>query len=47
MTHYKVGNKIRMTIKELGEIMPEDLPKPEKSLKQIEKENKFFSKNNF
>ena len=47
MTNYKVGNKIRMIIKELGGIMPEDLPKPEKSLKQIEKENKVFSKNNF
>ncbi len=39
-THYKVGNKIRKTIKELGGTMPEDLPTPEKSLKQIEKENK-------
>ena len=39
-THYEVGSKIRNTIKELGGTMPEDLPKPEKSLKQIEKENK-------
>lgn len=28
------------TIKELGGTMPEDLPTPEKSLKQLEKENK-------
>ncbi len=39
-THYEVGSKIRNTIKELGGTMPEDLPKPDKSLKQIEKENK-------
>ena len=39
-THYEVGAKIRKTIKELGGTMPEDLPTPKKSLKQIEKENK-------
>ena len=39
-THYEVGSKIRNTIKELGGTMPEDLPTPEKSLKQLEKENK-------
>lgn len=39
-THYEVGNKIRNTIKELGGTMPEDLRAPDKSLKQIEKENK-------
>ena len=38
-THYEVGSKIRNTIKELGGTMPEDLPTPEKSLKQLEKEN--------
>lgn len=38
-THYEVGSKIRNTIKELGGIMPEDLPTPEKSLKQLEKES--------
>ena len=38
--HYEVGSKIRKTIKELGGTMPEDLPTPEKSLKQLEKENK-------
>ena len=38
--HYQVGSKIRNTIKELGGTMPEDLPTPEKSLKQLEKENK-------
>ena len=38
-THYDVGSKVRKTIKELGGTMPEDLPTPKKSLKQLEKEN--------
>ena len=38
-THYKVGKAVRNTIKELGGTMPEELPTPDKSLKQIEKEN--------
>ena len=37
-THYKVGTKIRQTIKQLGGTMPEDMPTPEKSLKELEKE---------
>ena len=37
-THYNVGAKVRKTIKELGGTMPEDLPTPKKSLKQLEKE---------
>ena len=40
ITHYEVGKKIRNTIKELGGTMPEDLPTPNKSLKELEKENK-------
>lgn len=39
-THYEVGKKVRQTIKELGGTMPENLPTPEKSIKQIEKEQK-------
>ena len=39
ITHYNVGAKVRKTIKELGGTMPEDLPTPKKSLKQLEKEN--------
>ena len=39
-TYYEVGKKVRQTIKELGGTMPEDLPTPEKSIRQIEKENK-------
>lgn len=37
-THYKVGVKVRQTIKELGGTMPEDLPTPEKSVRQLERE---------
>lgn len=37
-THYQVGAKVRQTIKELGGTMPEDLPTPDKSIKQVEKE---------
>ena len=39
-THYEVGAKVRKTIKELGGAMPEDLPTPEKSVKQLEAEQK-------
>lgn len=39
-THYMVGAKVRQTIKELGGTMPEDLPTPDKSMRQIEKEHK-------
>ena len=39
-THYEVGKKIRNTIEELGGTMPEDLPTPDKSLKELEKNNK-------
>lgn len=39
-THYEVGRKVRQTIKELGGTMPEDLPTPPKSIKQIESEQK-------
>lgn len=37
-THYEVGKAVRKTIKDLGGSMPEDLPVPKKSVKQIEKE---------
>jgi len=39
-THYQVGKKVRSTIEELGGTMPEDLPKPKKSIKEIEKNKK-------
>ena len=37
-THYKVGKAIRDTIEKLGGTMPEDLPTPKKSIKELEKE---------
>ena len=39
-THYEVGKTVRKTIQELGGTMPEDLPTPEKSVKQLESEQK-------
>lgn len=39
-THYAVGKKVRQTISELGGTMPENLPTPDKSIKQIEREEK-------
>ena len=38
-THFEVGKKVRQTIKELGGIMPENLP-TETSIKKIGKKNK-------
>ena len=44
--HFEVGKKVRNTIKELGGTMPEDLPTPDKSLKELEKKcNNFKLKN--
>jgi len=34
-THYEVGKKVRETIKDLGGTMPESLPTPNKSIKQV------------
>lgn len=39
-THYKVGKEVRDTIARLGGTMPENLPTPEKSIKQLEKEER-------
>lgn len=39
-THYEVGKKVRQTIAELGGTMPENLPTPQKSIKEIESEQK-------
>lgn len=43
-THYRVGKVVRNAIKELGGTMPEDLPTPKRSLKELEKES---TKHNF
>ena len=40
--HYEVGKEIRDSIKRMGGTMPEDLPTPNKSLKELEKEKKKF-----
>jgi DNA-damage-inducible protein D len=42
-THYEVGQKVRQTIAELGGTMPENLPAPEKSIKQLESAAKKLS----
>lgn len=39
-THYNIGKNIREVIAKNGGTMPEELPTPKKSLKQLEKENK-------
>lgn len=36
--HFQVGQKVRQTIAELGGTMPENLPTPQKGIKQIERE---------
>ena len=37
-THYNIGKNIREVIEKNGGTMPEDLPTPKKSLKQLERE---------
>ena len=46
-THYRVGKAIRETIEKLGGTMPEDLPTPKKSIKELENEkgNKISTNN--
>lgn len=39
-THYNIEKNIREVIAKNGGTMPENLPTPEKSLKQLEKESK-------
>ena len=39
-THYNIGKNIREVIAKNGGTMPEDLPAPDKSLKELEKETK-------
>ena len=38
-THYSIGKNIREVIAKIGGTMPEELPTPQKSLKELEKEN--------
>ena len=41
-THYTIGKNIREVIAKNGGTMPEDLPNPKKSIKEIEKETKLL-----
>ena len=43
--HYEVGKKVRKAIADIGGMMPEDMPTPEKSLKELEKEKKKLENN--
>jgi len=43
-THYNIGKNIREVIAKNGGTMPEDLPTPKKSLKELEKESKLVNK---
>lgn len=43
-THYEVGKKVRQTIADLGGTMPEALPTPEASIKQLESSKKKLGK---
>ena len=38
-THYIVGKAIRKAIKEIGGTMPEELPTPKQSIKELEAED--------
>lgn len=40
LAHHEVGEKIRQTIKELGGVMPENLPAPKQSIQQLERARK-------
>ena len=38
--HYEVGKKVRKAIVDIGGMMPEEMPTPKKSLKELERERK-------
>ena len=38
--HYEIGKIVRKVIKEAGGTMPEDLPTPKKSIRELEKDRK-------
>ncbi len=40
--HYEVGKKVRKAIADIGGMMPENMPTPKKSLKELEKERKWL-----
>lgn len=40
VTHHEVGRRVRRTIEDIGGTMPEDLPAPDRSAKELEREKK-------
>ncbi len=38
--HFEVGRKVRKAIADIGGMMPEEMPTPKKSLRELEKEKK-------
>ena len=40
VVHYEVGKKVRKAIQDIGGMMPEEMPTPKKSLKELEKAKK-------
>ncbi len=38
--HYEVGKKVRKAIQDIGGMLPEEMPTPKKSLKELEREKK-------
>ncbi|MDD3395381.1 MAG: DNA damage-inducible protein D [Anaerotignum sp.] len=46
LTHYNVGQKVRKTMLDISGTAPEDLPTPEKSIKQIEREHRKLTDEN-
>ena len=38
LAHYEIGKEVRNSIERMGGTMPEDLPNPDKSIKEIEKD---------
>ena len=45
-THYNIGKNIREVIAKNGGTMPEKLPTPKKSLKELEKKDKLLNLKN-
>jgi DNA-damage-inducible protein D len=43
--HYEVGKKVRKAIADIGGMMPEEMPTPKKSLKELEREKKQLENN--
>ena len=43
--HYEVSKKVRKVIADIGGMMPEEMPTPKKSLKELERERKQLETN--